>query len=574
MPHRKWKAASAVVIMSLVMHPHIPSRCRRARCGWRPIILLSAALAAVLPAPAASAQQQRPGLGTGGLLEPGSEEERYLRALQVAGLAPSTPWSIHPLSRAQVSGLRATASHPWTPRMSAASAGATLLRPAGQLVLNSSLPVQVGNGPAWTGRGLTAQLQWGAAVALGPLHLQLAPLAFMAQNAGFDLAPNGLQGDARFADPRYPQMIDAPQRFGDGPYARVLPGSSAMSVEALGAVLAMSTLPQQWGPAREFPLVLGPSGGGFASVQLGTSRPVDLWLAKVHGRVVYGSLGQSRWSPSAEFGSRRLGSGVVALLTPRGIPTLELGATRFIHQPMPTGTLTAAMLRRPFSGGLNLGGVAENVAYENQVASLFARWNFPRARLELYGEAYREDFPGRLHEAPSLVEKPDDLMTFTLGFQRVLAASSTGMRVLRGEIVNGELAHHERNERGFVMPLPPYYHTAVTQGHTADGRFLGSAEAYGGAAWRLGMDRYTAAGRRSITVERALRMDWLRDGRDGNAPARPDVYYAVRLEQLRFARGAEYGVTVIPGVNLNRNLRPGNDVFNLAVALSLTGLPR
>jgi hypothetical protein len=121
-----------------------------------------------------------------------------------------------------------------------------------------------------------------------------------------------------------------------------------------------------------------------------------------------------------------------------------------------------------------------------------------------------------------------------------------------------------------VVPLPIYIHTSVLQGHTANGRILGSAEAYGGAAWRVGIDEFNPEGRRSLSIERSLRFDWL----STNPTAKhPDILYGVRLELTRFAGRGEYGVVLVPAINLNRNLVARRDVANLAIAVSARGWP-
>jgi hypothetical protein len=379
-----------------------------------------------------------------------------------------------------------------------------------------------------------------------------------------------LSGADAFNDARFPLAIDAPQRFGTSGYQRVDAGATILSIDAGPVTMAATSAAQRWGPAREYPLVLGPNAGGFPSVYLGTSVPADLWLFRIHGRLVYGELKQSALAAPVEGERRRLGSGIVGTILPRGAPGLEIGGARFIHRPWRSSVVSWNNFARPFSGGINVFGVAENELAENQVASVFARWVLPAARAEFYGELYREDYPGRFHEALSLVEKPDDLAAFTLGFQRVLTVGSQRIRVIRGEVVNGETSHQERDTRGFVVPLPPYVHNCLTQGHTLNGRVLGSAEAYGGAAWRLGFDEYTSDGRWSVSVERSLRFDWL-PTLATQTGVRPDVIYALRGEVMRFHGGADYGVTLIPAVNLNRNLVARNDVWNVAVAITARG---
>jgi hypothetical protein len=154
------------------------------------------------------------------MIEVGGERERYLRVLQIAGSVPLTPWSIQPFSPTQTRLLQPRGPHPWRQRFdSTASTSGTrssawLLRPTVRLIENSAFPFQVGTGPTWAGRGLTADVQAGVSAEWNALSVQLAPLAFSAQNASFALAPNGEIDNRRFGDPRFAEHIDALQRFG------------------------------------------------------------------------------------------------------------------------------------------------------------------------------------------------------------------------------------------------------------------------------------------------------------------------------------------------------------------------
>jgi hypothetical protein len=541
--------------------------CRRAA-------LFLAAIAAHAAMPRRLHAQTYARLDLGGFIEAGGEAERYARVLQLAGLVPLAPWSIQPFSPSTVRALRPTGAHPWAARFADSARSDNdrfrALRPSARVIGNSAFPVQIGPGPTWAGRGLTAELQGGVEGHWGPLFAQAAPLFFATQNANFALASNGLTGDRQFADPRYPGDIDAPQRFGAHAFARLAPGTSSLVLDSHTIVLGFSTAPQKWGPNRDYPLVLGPSAGGFPELFAGNSQPWNLWLLRGQGRVVYGELSQSDYSPVRTGEQRRFGSGLVLVAQPRGLAGLEIGAARFLHRAW--GDFSLQSLTRPFSGIVSVNGSGLNKGTENQTGSIFARWALPRARAEFYGEFYKEDYPGPFRVGTgSLVEQPDDYASFALGFQRLLTANAHTIRVLRGELVNGESSHQQRLERGFVIPIPPYIHFGVHQGHTSDGRILGSPEAYGGAAWRIGVDEYTPTGRRSLSIERQLRLDWLPTLAAGSGQVHPDVLYGIRAELLRFRGARDLGLTLLPAIDLNRNLESHHDVFSLTVALSARG---
>jgi len=513
-------------------------------------------------------------LDGGGALEVGGEGERYLRALELAGRAPAQGWTVRPQLPRQRGGFATDSAHPWRARWGADSAPRRvwLMRPGARLTWNSSYPSGDGRGPAWTGRGATAELRGGAVAHVGWLRVQLAPVAFLAQNSAFAVINGGRREMAPYQDPRFPGTIDLPQRFGSRPYGRLDPGNSLVALELPGTEVGVSSAAQGWGPGREYPLMLSGNAGGFPHAFAGTRRPLPVGVGTVQGRVMAGRPAQTAWSPLAADPGTRWAMAVVGSFSPRGVPGLELGGTRFIHA-LYRDRFSVGELRRLVSGGTYQGGGFQNLASENQLASLFARWAFPRAGLEVYGEYLRDDYSSELRRA---LQYPDDLRAFMVGAQRVLAASPTRLRVWRVELVNGELLMSNRAERrgnfeGAGSPLPVYVHSGVNQGHTHHGMLLGSPEAYGGAAWRTGVDQFTPAGRVSISLERALRLDWLPDTPQQRNQVPRDVVYALGAEMMRFVGGMEVGGAATAMVELNRNLEPGNDAPNLRLSLWVRG---
>src|SRR6185437_5572326 len=173
--------------------------------------------------------------------------------------------------------------------------------------------------------------------------------AFEAENAAFPLLSTGIPGEP-YWDAYHPGVIDHPQRFGPASYRRLDPGQSTVRLD-LGPVAAeLSTADQWWGPAQENPMILGDNAPGFPHGSLGTSHPLNVWIGTLHGRVVYGRLEQSAYSPDQASDSIRFMSGFVVEFTPRGVPGLELGATRFFHTAWPSGGLAHAPWSRPFEG--------------------------------------------------------------------------------------------------------------------------------------------------------------------------------------------------------------------------------
>lgn len=539
------------------MWTHLRGACRRG-------CLAVAVAGCVLPAPALAAQEPAsapPGLNA---VFAGSETERYLRLLQVGGRAELFPWTVRGLSMAQVDGLvRDSLSHPWQARhpISPDTAGGfryEVLDPELQLRYNSAIPFGFDDGPVWAGRGATAALRFGVAARYRGLSVTLAPVAFRAENREFELEPTNVSEDNPFADKRT-GGIDLPQRFGDGAYSALHPGESSVRLSGRWAAAGFSTGNQVWGPAAHHPIILGTNAPGFPHVFLESSRPLNVGVGRVHGRIVWGRLSDSDYSLAPDEYSARLMSGGVVALVPRGLPGLELGLARFLHSPWPSGGIGLDELLRPFAGiwKRNYAPTDEQGALqgENQLASAFARWVAPNGGFELYGEFGREDHSWDLRDF--LVE-PDHNSAYMLGASRVVWLSGTRFVAVRGEVLNSRVSHLSRvRQQG-----PLYFHTGL-RGHTQRGQLLGSPSGYGGGGAVLTGDYYHPGGRWTVTLRRDLR-----DHRvEAPILSGTDAMYSGGAEVLLFRRGFDLlaGATLV--YNRNRNFT--TNVTNGSIVLGV-----
>jgi hypothetical protein len=447
------------------------------------------------------------------------------------------------------------------------------IQPRVGLISNSAYPFGENDGSMWAGRGLTAVLKAGGFLRIGRLHLRLAPEGFWAENGRFDVANNGRSEGESYWDDSMPGGIDRPQRFSQGRYARLGFGSSALHLTLPGITLGVSGAGQHWGPALHYPLLLGNNAGGFLHVFGQTGTPINLWAVRLQGRYILGWPSQSAFSPVTADKGRRLVTGAIVAFLPRGIDGLELGLARFIHFYSPAGGFRRQDVFRVFSGVTHDFVTTENRVLENQLASAFFRWVFPRAGVELYGELVKEDFARDLRH---MIEEPEDLMGRVFGFQKVWSHSNGRLTAVRGEMVNARVHHSERFDRLRAygqVPLPLYSHGQVRQGHTHAGQLLASPTAYGGAGWTVGVDLYDEQGRWTVDLSRSLQTEFSAIHSGTSGPKISDVIYALKLEVVRFGNGVEWTTAVTPSFNLNRNLVEENDVFNLALGLSIRGLP-
>ncbi len=288
-----------------------------------------------------------------------------------------------------------------------------------------------------------------------------------------------------------------------------------------------------------FPYVLGNNAAGFPHAFVGTSTPRNIGIGRLHGRVIYGKIDQSAYSP-VDTGLRvRFASGLVGVLEPRGFPGLELGAARFFHIAWPAGGPTSeyythlfeAVLKSRLSRVFSPAG-ADKQSADNQLASVFARWVLPHSGAEIYAEYGREDhnWNGR-----DLIVEPDHSASLGYGIRKAWLSGGT-LRTIGLESINFEestLARH-RPQGG------AYYHTFTRQGHTQLGQMLATSLVGSGAGTNVSYARYAPAGMTRLSWTRLVQSD---PGRSGGSPnAKHAIEYERSVVRGRTTVASSFGI--------------------------------
>jgi hypothetical protein len=512
----------------------------------------------------------------------GSSDEDYLRYLQIAGLAPLYPWSLREFSQPELARMSVKkGSHPSSRKgeyRDAPSRRSFSVLPLNAVFrYNSAFPYGSNDGAVWAGRGLTSAIDLGFAFRVGPLSGTFNPIAFSAQNKAFPLQPNGSTTNP-FADPLFPGNVDRPQRFGSRSYSRLDPGESTIRIDILGITAGVSTANMGWGPMGNYPYIVGGNAPGFPHAFLGTSTPIGIWIGQVHGRVIWGELAQSAYSPVKgtsyyssllETGTKRFATGAVGIFEPRGVEGLELGVARFFHSLWPKEGIPRSYFSKPFeeifkvslgaSPGFDSTFFDRGVG-DNQLASAFVRWVFPKSGFEAYGEYGREDHNW---ERRDFIQEPDHSRSYGLGLRKVVSEDSSHLTALRAEMINYELPTLGRN-RGEGAT---YVHAVLLQGHTNRGQVLGSDAGVGsGGGSLIAWDRYDARGSTSLVWTRTLREQngifFLTGAPSSNLN---DVQNALTFTRVRNLRSGALTANITMVRELNRDFQ--NDAWNTNLAV-------
>lgn len=533
--------------------------------------------------PNAAAAQPRN--ATMGDFATGGEFEDYLRVLQVAGLAPTYPWSIRGFSPREVTALvAADSAGPWSLKRrfntSLIDAGPATLTSS----FNSAYPYGSNDGAVWTGRGLTIAGSAAISGRYGPLSFSFAPVAFRAANSAFPILPNGRRGLPSYNHGTFTDLVDLPQRFGPGAYSRVDAGNSGIRLDSKYATAGFSTGNQWIGPATENPFLLGNNAPGFPHVFVGSGSPIDLWIAKIHARVMWGKLYQSDFSPVAGgprftatgSGTERLTTAATFVVLPRGFPGLEVGVSRYFHVPYQVNEPSGKFWSKPFKVLFlkNEYAQGDSAGLDNQLASLFFRWTFPKSGFEVYAERGYED---QFYDLREFLQGIDHEREYMLGVQKTFRSRSNRIDVLKGEVVNYQIPTLAR----LRIENAVYLHSPLRQGHTNRGQLLGASAGVGAAASStLSWMRYSPIGRTGATIRRVVRdqagdylgailsngdYDPLPPGLQIVPGKETDVIVAFGLERMQFTRYADFGAKVEAMQNYNRNF--SDDVANLSIQL-------
>lgn len=490
-------------------------------------------------------------------VHPGTPWARYVRVLGVAGLATSRAL-VAPL----LGDIPPDSTGPW--RLTTTRTAWSPLPVAAWISYNPTFPYGGDDGPAWQGRGFNAGVTGGVALRWGGFTLVAAPVLALAQNESFPLWSNGRRGDTAFGDPRVPLSIDRPQRFGSSAYTVVDPGASALRVDLGPMALGLTTVNEVWGPGSSYPLLLGTNAAGLPRAFVETNRALPVGIGSLRMRVIWSRLTQSPVAVVSGPRARRLGTGFVVSLAPRGLTGLELGAARFFHEPWPAGGLRARQLGRPF-GSVFKNSVTPDSVPENQLASVFARWAWPESGVEVFGEFGREDHSWDLND---FLQEPDHSAAWAVGFRKVWRRSSGGLVSLLAEWVDAQQSRLHLDRPQTVW----YTHTGVRQGHTLRGQVLGADAVFGGAGQAVTVEVFGRGHYWTLFASRELRY---RQGTYLNTltynPRGLDVQLAVGGEVHVFHGPLVLGAGMTLVANLNRYF--AGDEFNLQAVARLTWLP-
>ncbi|MEQ9424092.1 MAG: capsule assembly Wzi family protein [Cyclobacteriaceae bacterium] len=438
-----------------------------------------------------------------------------------------------------------------------------LISPRVGYVFSSKYSRPYNDGPMWTGKGSTIEVNAGFKVKWGPITGVLYPNFYYAQNEHFQRQSPGKTGlNPRQNDLNYQlsNKIDWVQIFGYDPFTDFNLGQSSISLELGPASVKFGTENMWWGPAVLNPIMISNTAPGFPHLTLGTKKPLQSKFGDFELYAFWGQLKESQYFDDNPLNDKRLISGLSFGYRPsfaEDLKGISIGVGRIIYKAWPvTGISPGDMLLGFKKIGPNFeqdenGEIIYNEA--DQYNSLNVRWFLEESGVELYFEWVQND---------AWLNSQDVL--YTLGFQKLHQVDNATWRL---GIEQTSLAAARTRENSKDL----YTHPVVTQGFTNKGNLLGAPIGPGSKSQFIQLDRFNNKGKYGFSINRIRFNDdffFRQFGPTGDF-SRHDVEWNFELEAVRFLKNYEISGKFIYSRRMNWHFYHNLDVNNFQLLTSI-----
>ena len=444
-----------------------------------------------------------------------------------------------------------------------------------QANFNSYAPIGYNDGGMIPARGLQTLYTGGVFLKYKALSLQLKPEILWAANTDFPTFSLTQEDKARRAMVYYLTTADIPERFGVDPIAKLYPGQSSLRISSKSVSFGISTENLWWGPGFRNSLLMTNNAPGFLHATFNSGKPLNTFLGKFEFQWIAGRLNGSGIEPTTSevsvggvnyFWPKRQDwryiTGITLNYQPKWVPGLFLGFSRVFQlysKDLGTGFTDYFPILIPFE---KKSTIQEDNKNRDQLASVSARWVFPSAQLEIYGESGWNDYFINIWD---FLVSPDHSFASTVGLRKLfkrpngayirVAIESTSLDMTSDRIL--------RNEGSW------YRHWIVRSGYTQQGQVIGAGIGPGGSSQVIDVASISSKRALGLTIERlAHNLDFVYDGLTNYDQKWVDLilsgYYQLRHKDI--------GINVSFNAAWIRNYQweLDNHHFNMQAKLSVT----
>jgi hypothetical protein len=380
-----------------------------------------------------------------------------------------------------------------------------------QQQFNSNHPYGWNDGAMIPAKGYQTLISGGFYVKRGALSIQFQPEFVYAANPVFSGFASGHSGDELVEYYAYHNLIDNPERFGNGPYSKMFWGQSSIRLTFGWFSVGLSNENLWWGPGIRNSLILGDNAPGFKHLTFNTVRPVKTPIGYLEGQIVFGRLDGTGYPPlsvtklpndSNLFVQKDLDwryfTGFNINYHPKWIPGLTLGLTRtfdaYYHDVKGFSGYVPFLV--PYSKDATPGANGDPFP-RDQYTSFYARWLFKKAHAEIYFEYGLNDNSFNLRD---FIGSPDHSRAYIFGLRKLFPVNGSADQHI---LFSGEITQLSQSPDRLIRNAGGWYiHGQVTDGQTNEGQVLGAGTGSGGNLQSVEISWVSGLKKLGISLER------------------------------------------------------------------------
>ena len=349
---------------------------------------------------------------------------------------------------------------------------------------NSDHPYGWNDGSMIPAKGYQTMFSTGFYADWGPISIQFKPEAVWSQNKtfnGFPKQQNTAVWASYFAGTL--NWVDAPERFGNGSYTKLLPGQSSIRFNIKKISFGVSTENMWWGPGIRNSILMSNSAPGFLHFTINTISPIHTGIGSFEAQLVGGTLQSSGFLPVDTSGIHNVSSlyapkindtryfnGFIISWQPKWVKNLYLGFAASVYKYTESLKYSTGLSKYlPVFHGFFRGGNTSFADSSDSYSAFYFRWVFPKAKAEIYFEWARNDGAVGLRD---LLLSPEHSRAFIIGAKKIIELNKSN----RSIELFAEGTHLELPIDNITQRADPtfYVHNLVTQGYTNLGQYIGA----------------------------------------------------------------------------------------------------
>lgn len=351
---------------------------------------------------------------------------------------------------------------------------------------NTAAPYGQNDGALWQGVGYNSSLTGGMRLEAFGFEGTFKPVITFSQNKEFKLQHPGIYGN------KYSYFwngsIDLVQRFGDKSYFQFDWGDSEVRYTYHNFTVGFGTQSPWLGPAWLNPMLGSNNAGTYPKLDFGF-RKTDIivpklgWnLGKFETRIWIGQLTESDYFDDNGKLDKNLMNGFYISYSPSFISGLTIGATKVCLTRWGNNFWRYV---NPFYSSNDITGIGED-----QKASVYVDWIFPKVGFEFYGEIGIDDY------SYDFLVNPMHTLVYTVGFKKAF------------QKINSELIFEANNfemSQDFQLQweyMGYYAHAQILEGYTQRGQIIGAGTGYFGNSQYMSFKHYYKNGNITLFVHR------------------------------------------------------------------------